>query len=99
MKNTILWDDTLRRFCKNQRFGGTYRNVPRLLVIASAVPSSQILLTLMMEVLRSSETSVLIRAMRGNIPEYSIFHTGTRLPATILHYSRQKFQNFLSYQI
>jgi hypothetical protein len=32
------------------------------------VPSSPILVTLMMEVIRSSETSVLIRATRRNIP-------------------------------
>jgi hypothetical protein len=34
------------------------RSVRRLLVVASVVPSSRILVTLMMEALRSSETSV-----------------------------------------
>jgi hypothetical protein len=43
------------------------RSVRRLLVTASVVPSSSILVTLM-EALSSSETSVLKRATRRNIP-------------------------------
>jgi hypothetical protein len=45
------------------------RSVRRLLVAANVVPSSSILVTLMIEALRSSETPVLTTATRRNIPE------------------------------
>jgi hypothetical protein len=64
MKNVVFWDVTLCGSCKERRF--------ELLVTAN-FPSSLILYTLiMMEMIRSSETSVLTRATRHHIQEDGI---------------------------
>jgi hypothetical protein len=50
-------------------------NRRRLLVKAKVVHSSPVLVTLIMEALSSSDTSVLTRAIRRNIAEDTILHS------------------------
>jgi hypothetical protein len=77
MKNVVFWDVTPFGSCKNRCFGRTLaflHSVRQLLVTAIVVPSSLILVMLIMEALSSSETPVFATAIRRNIPEDGILH-------------------------
>jgi hypothetical protein len=54
------------------------RRVLRLLVTTNVVPRPPILVALMMEAIRSSETWVLTRTKGINIPEDAILHSHRR---------------------
>jgi hypothetical protein len=63
----------------SNRRNSIYRcSVRRLLVTASVVPNTPILVNLMNEALSSSETSVLTRVKRRNIPDEVILHSLSR---------------------
>jgi hypothetical protein len=54
---------------------GVFRSVLRLLVAANVVPSSPILVTMMMEAIRSCKMPDLKTVMRRNISEEGILHS------------------------
>jgi hypothetical protein len=70
---------TTRYFKRWQHSSVFLHSVCRLLVRANVVPSSPILVTLMKEALRFSETSVLRRAIQRNMSEEAILHSHRRV--------------------
>jgi hypothetical protein len=62
--------------CKNRQV--ILHSPLQLLVTANIVPSSLILVTLMMEAILSSKTSVLTRVTRRHIPEDGTLHSHRR---------------------
>jgi hypothetical protein len=79
MKNGVFWDVTVRTEVSEERSVSTIRltrigelgTTDGLLVTASFVPSSPILVSVLMEAL--SEASALTRATRRNIPKTPFF--------------------------
>jgi hypothetical protein len=72
VSSEMLCSVALVRTDVSEELATDVRSMRRLLVAASVVPSSPILVTLMKEALGSSETSVPTRATWCNIPEDTI---------------------------
>jgi hypothetical protein len=88
----------LHRQGDKNRWGGNVNSVFQLLVIATVIPGSPILVTLVMEAIRFSKTLVLTRATWHNIPVDCICHSNCRenLKSYIaLYCSRQIIQEGL----
>jgi hypothetical protein len=65
-------------------------SVLQLLITANIVPSALHLSTLVMEAIRSSETSVPTEATRCHIPEYGIVHITLLLSSQVLWFPTNK---------
>jgi hypothetical protein len=77
---SIIW---MTRFGKLRKVLGFLSRMIRLLITANVVPSSLILVTLMMAAISSSDTTDLTRVTRHNIPEGGIFIVTAVLPLNL----------------
>jgi hypothetical protein len=89
-KNAVFWDITPRGSCNNRTFGWMYllqlqgdkNRQARKNISSNKQPKHSadivFLVTLMMEVIHSSETSVLTRVIRRHIPNDGILHSHRR---------------------
>jgi hypothetical protein len=75
------------------------RSVLRLQVTANFVPSSQILVTRMMEAIYSPETSVVTRATRRNVQEDGILHIGSLLQIVFRSVFKQRVTDIFSIDV
>jgi hypothetical protein len=81
IKNAVLLDVMPYGCCNYRRFRENYhlhQHDERIGELPKVVPTSPILVTLMMEVISFFKTSVITRTTRFNIPEDGILHSHRR---------------------